>query len=134
MKILFVCRGNVGRSQIAEALFRKKFGEAHEVISAGTALSGPEQAIEEILPAINVIDIMKEENVDVSKSIRNNLTEEMVNWADKVVMMFDENDTIPDYIKNSQKVIYWNVTNPKGMDLGGHRTVKNQIKDLIETL
>jgi len=29
MKVLFVCRGNVGRSQIAAALFEKYSGKGH---------------------------------------------------------------------------------------------------------
>ena len=60
-KILFLCRGNVGRSQMAEALFRKQFGDKYEVISAGTKLSGPEEPISNLTPAINeVLEVMKE--------------------------------------------------------------------------
>jgi protein-tyrosine-phosphatase len=44
MKILLVCRGNVARSQMAEALLKK---EGFEVQSAGTKLSGPEQPLGE---------------------------------------------------------------------------------------
>lgn len=59
MEILFVCKGNVGRSQIAEALFRKHAGKDLEILSAGTKLSGPEQPIRELVPAIQeVLDVM----------------------------------------------------------------------------
>ncbi|MEN9647332.1 MAG: Low molecular weight phosphotyrosine protein phosphatase [Candidatus Parcubacteria bacterium] len=47
MNMLCVSRGNVGRSQIAEALLKKEAGNAFHVTSAGTALSGPEQPIGE---------------------------------------------------------------------------------------
>jgi arsenate reductase len=35
-KVLFVCTGNSGRSQIAEALLRQRHGDIYEVFSAGT--------------------------------------------------------------------------------------------------
>jgi len=134
MKILFICKGNVGRSQMAEALFRKKFGDEHEVASAGTTLSGPEEPISKIPLAYNVIDCMEEEGVDVSNSFRKQLTESMLNDADTVIFMSDAFDPIPEYLVNNKKVISWNVDNPKGMDLAGHKRVKDEIKSLIETL
>lgn len=132
MKILFICKGNVGRSQMAEALFRKKFGDEHEVISAGTTLSGPEEPISNISLAENVINTMKEEGLDVSNNFRKQLTSEMINDADTIVFMSDVFDPIPDYLLNNSKIINWNIDNPKGMDLAGHIRVKNQIKQLID--
>lgn len=135
MNILFVCRGNVGRSQIAEALFRKKFGDEHEVISAGIKLSGPEQPIGELVPGIKeVLDVMNEEGIDVSMAIRNNITEKMVEDCDKVVAIIEDEMELPEYLTNSPKLVRWNLPDIKGKDLEFTRTVKNQIKELIETL
>ena len=33
--ILFICTGNAGRSQMAEAMFRNRYGDKYNVISAG---------------------------------------------------------------------------------------------------
>ncbi len=135
MKILFICKGNVGRSQMAEALFRKKFGDAHEVVSAGTALSGPEQPIGELMPNIKeVLDVMQEEGMDVSMYVRNQMTEKMVEDADKVVAIVEDEVVLPEYLANSPKLIRWNVPDPKGKDLEFTRDVKEKIKSLIETL
>lgn len=135
MKILFICKGNVGRSQIAEALFRKKFGDAHDVVSAGTALSGPEQPIGELMPNIKeVLDVMQEEGMDVSMYVRNQLTEKMVEDADKVVAIVEEDFLLPEYLLDSPKLIRWNVPDPKGKDLEFTREVKNQIKSFIEEM
>jgi protein-tyrosine-phosphatase len=135
MKILFICKGNVGRSQIAEALFRKKFGDAHEVVSAGTALSGPEQPIGELMPNIKeVLDVMQEEGMDVSMYVRNQLTEKMIEDADKVVAIVEEDFLLPEYLLDSPKLIRWNVPDPKGKDLEFTREVKNQIKSFIEEM
>lgn len=135
MKILFVCKGNVGRSQIAEALFRNKFGDEHEVISAGIKLSGPEQPIGELVPGIKeVLDVMNEEGMDVSMAIRNNITEQMVEDCDKVVAIIEDEMELPEYLTNSPKLVRWNLPDIKGKDLEFTRNVKNQIKELIETL
>lgn len=132
-EILFLCRGNVGRSQIAEALFKKSFGNQHEIISAGTKLSGPEQPIGDLMPGIQeVLDVMKEEGIDVSMNVRKQLTEEMVESVDKVVAIMEEHEELPEYLINSGKLVRWNVLDPKGKDLGATREIKNKIKELIE--
>jgi protein-tyrosine-phosphatase len=131
MKILFVCRGNVGRSQFGEAMFKKYVQGNYEVSSAGTKLSGPEQPISELPLAENVIDTMKEEGIDISGNYRTQLTEAMFDDADKVVLVMDDDDPIPDYVQNSSKVIHWDVPDPKGTDLQRHRDVRDIIKQKI---
>ncbi|MES2985584.1 MAG: hypothetical protein V4686_00480 [Patescibacteria group bacterium] len=131
MKILFLCRGNVGRSQMAEFLMKKNFGDTYDVISAGTKLSGPEEEIGNLTPAINeVLEVMNEEGIDVSKAIRNQVTEEMVNSSDKVIALL-EDEELPEYLVDSPKVIRWYVVDPKGKDLDETRKIKDEIKELI---
>jgi predicted protein tyrosine phosphatase len=62
MKILFICSANKQRSKTAEDYFAKKY-ENHEFLSAGT----------------NVIICRKEGTME--------LTEELLQWADKVYVM-----------------------------------------------
>lgn len=57
-KILFICRHNSGRSQIAEALLKKMAGDKFHVESAGM------EPAENVNPL--VVEIMKEENIDLS--------------------------------------------------------------------
>lgn len=133
MKVLFICRGNVGRSQIAESLFKKMTDDSFEVISAGTKLSGPEQPIGELSPAIdNVLTVMNEDGIDISKNIRHQVTELMANSSDKIILVVDEYDPIPDYLVDNPKVIRWSVPDPKNQSLEFTRNVRNQIKNLIE--
>jgi arsenate reductase len=135
MNILFLCKGNVGRSQIAEVLFRKKFGDEHIVVSAGTKLSGPEQPIGELLPNIQeVLDVMREEGLDVAPAIRKQMTEEMVNTADKVIVIMEDTEELPEYLVNSPKLIRWCIPDPKGKDLVFTRNVRDQIKNQIKKL
>lgn len=131
MKILFICKGNIGRSQFAEGLFKKHITGDHDVFSAGTTLSGPEEPLSQIPFIENVIETMREEGIDVSNNYRNQLSESIVNNADIVILMADSTDPIPQYLQNNKKVTIWNVDNPKGMDLEGHKRVKDEIKALI---
>jgi protein-tyrosine-phosphatase len=131
MKILFVCRGNVGRSQFAEALY-KKYGDGNnQVSSAGTTVRVPGEKISEIPLAANVTASMNEEGIDVSQNYTKQLTEEIFNEADQVVFITAENEPVPDYMKNSDKVTYWSIPNPKGTDFEMHRKIRDQIKELI---
>jgi protein-tyrosine-phosphatase len=135
MKILFICKGNVGRSQIAEALFAKFSDNKAEVVSAGIKIGGPEQPIGELLPQIQeVLDVMKEEGIDISSMIRKQLTENMVMDSDRIVAIIEDGEVLPDYLEKSDKLVRWNVPDPKGEDIVFTRQVKNQIKDLVINL
>lgn len=134
MKILFVCRGNVARSQMAEELLNKIAPGSFEVTSAGTKLSGPEQSIGELGPIMdNVLAVMNEEGIDISKNIRNQVTPEMADNANKIIMIIDDLDPVPDYLMDNAKVERWDVLDPKGQSLEFTRDVKNQIKNLVES-
>lgn len=63
-KILFVCYGNVGRSQMAEAYYNH-FTKSTKVISAGT---DPTTSARYSKPSLEIIKVMKEEGIDISKN------------------------------------------------------------------
>ncbi|MBU3668339.1 MAG: phosphotyrosine protein phosphatase [Candidatus Taylorbacteria bacterium] len=133
MHVLFVCRGNVGRSVMAEALLLQKAPSPPTVSSAGTKLSGPEQPIGELAPAINeVLTAMKEIGIDVSGHVRRQVTPEMVASADVVILTIDDNDPVPEYLINNPKVVRWDVLDPKGKDIEFTRRTRNQISALID--
>ena len=135
MKVLFVCRGNVGRSQIAEALLKKKAGGFFRVSSAGTKLSGPEQPIGELMPDVdNLLKVMTEIGVDVSFNIRRRVTPEMADEADKIIMLVDDQDQVPDYLTNNSKVIKWDIPDLKGKDTEFTRKTRNRISELVDKL
>ncbi len=134
MEYLFICKGNVGRSQIAEGLY-KKFYPDKDVFSAGIKISGPEQPIGELMPNIKeVLDVMTEEGIDASGFIRKQLTEEMLAGADKAVVIIEDEEELPEFLANSPKLTRWNVPDPKGKDLEFTRKVKDTIKNHIEKL
>lgn len=138
MKILFLCRGNVARSQMAEALFNKKWKGEHEAISAGTELSGPEQTLESLAEKCqSVIDVLDEEGVDVRDAMRKQLTPSMAEASDMVIGIFDENNELDAESIKAGKDMYdavWSVPDPKGTDLETHRAVKDKIKIFVQEM
>jgi len=130
MKILFVCRGNVGRSTMAAALFTKYSGI--KAFSAGTkVLENENQKIKEIPLAEPVIRFMKKEGINVVENTRTQLTLEMIPEFDKVIVMA-EPETIPEYLSKSDKVEFWNIKDPKGMDDEGYKKIISQIKSKLK--
>ena len=130
MKILFVCRGNVGRSTMAAALFTKYSGI--KAFSAGTkVLKNENQKIKEIPLAEPVIRFMKKEGINVAKDTRTQLTIEMVQEFDKIIVMA-ESETIPQYLSKSDKMEFWDIKDPKGMDDEGYEKIVSQIKSKLK--
>ena len=77
--VLFVCVGNAGRSQMAEAFFNHLAGGKAKALSAGT---NPANVIDP-----KVVQVMKEVNIDISGNRPKKLTVEMLSQADKVITM-----------------------------------------------
>jgi len=67
IKVLFICRHNSGRSQIAEAYLKKFYGDYFEIESAGL------EPLQEINPL--VIRVMNEVGIDLSEKKPQNLFE-----------------------------------------------------------
>lgn len=128
MKILFICKANVGRSQIAEAFFNKLSGK-NKAISAGTYVNEKEGVgLHEF-----VVKCMVKEGIDLSKNRRKQLTEQMVKEADKIIVM-TEKENLPDYLAGSNKIIFWEVEDGKGQSYEFHLKMRDQIKRRINQL
>ncbi len=135
MKILFVCRGNVGRSQIAELIFNRRSDTRHFASSAGTNVREKEgQSLEELgMGAQNVVETLKEVNINAANQKRTQLTEALMDEADMVITMA-EKDRSPDYLLNNPEAIYWEVPDPKHQPAEVTREIRNTISDLVEKL
>ncbi len=79
MNVLFVCTENAGRSQLAAHLFNASSRGHHEARSAGTR---PGDAV---YPA--VVEALADRGVDASGATPRSLTEDLLEWADRVVTM-----------------------------------------------
>ncbi len=136
MNILFVCRGNVGRSVMAEAILRKLKPDLH-VTSAGTIVRDKDgndkngQLLKDCPGASKVIDVLREIGADVSHKARVQLQPEMLKDKERIIVMA-EKENIPGYLSSYPNYVFWNVLDPKGTDIDTHRTTRNKIQKLIE--
>lgn len=140
MNILFICRGNVGRSQMAEAIFNKKYKGVHSATSAGTLVRSKEgesrhgQKLKDLLPAAKeVLDVLSEIGIDASEYERTQLSPEMLEAADLAVVMA-EPYSFPEYLTAASNVVYWEVEDPKGQDLEFTRRIRDEVAEKIESL
>jgi len=130
MKILFICKANVGRSQMAEEIFNSTHKE-DIAISAG--LNPPEQWLGKKLSETKyVAPCMKEIGLDVNEKVSKKLTEEMVLESDKIVVL-GEKDNWPDYLKKANPM-YWDMIDPDIGEMELTRTIRDRIIDKLKTL
>lgn len=109
MKVLFVCQGNINRSQVAEAVYRSLVPD-DEVQSAGAYADYDDTPLSEVPGSV---DVMREKGFDISAQTIKPLTSEMVEWADKVVVFDDmPRGPLPKYLQNNPKVEEWDVPDP----------------------
>lgn len=80
-KLLFICTGNTCRSPMAEGLAREMFGDLVQISSAGMAAWEGEQI------SAQALEILKEQNVDLSKHSARQITDELMANADWVIPM-----------------------------------------------
>jgi arsenate reductase (thioredoxin) len=123
MNVLFVCVQNAGRSQIAEALFRRAAGGGHDARSAGTAPA------ERVHP--EVVEVMREVGVELEGRKPRGLDRADVEWADLVVTM-GCGDACP--ILPGKSYIDWELTDPAGLPAEEVRAVRDEIDRLVKQL
>ena len=118
-KILFVCVENAGRSQMAEAFFRKYAPKKYQTLSAGTK---PASKINS-----NVNLIMKELGIDLAFQKPKTLTSEMFPDSITINMGCIDKESCPALFADN--VDDWQIPDPKGKSLEEVR----EIRDLIES-
>lgn len=131
MKTLFVCQANVARSQVAMELFRQM---GHEADSAGTKVDAPGKTLAERPSAQNVVQIMREEyGVDMINNVRTQITEEVARPYNQLVVMA-EHETIPDWLLEDPRAVFWKIDDPKGQDMAFVRRVVGEVREHVDSL
>ena len=115
--VLFVCLHNAGRSQMSQALFERAASGRHTADSAGTSPA------ERIHP--EVVEVMREEGIDVSNRRPKKLEREAAEAADVVVTMGcgDECPYIP-----GRRYVDWDLPDPTGRPVEEVREIRDEIK------
>ena len=129
MNYLFICNGNVARSQEAERFFNaKKTSETDTAQSAGinVKLGKP------IDPS--VVEVMNEIGYDVSGAERKFVTEDMATVADRIVS-FKPVEELPDYLQaRKEDIELWEVPDPQHQSIEFHRRVRDDIATRVLAL
>ena len=141
MKILFVCRANVGRSQVAQATFERL--SRHESASAGTTVD------EEVAEDPNTrrpitswkvkdrshhsLPYMQEHGIDIGERERTQLTPELVAASDKVVVIMPH-DEWPDYLAASDRTIAWDLPDPGDMTRDAAWRIFDDVRERVRAL
>lgn len=131
MKVLFVCRGNVGRSQAAMALYNVSADESSS--SAGTMVGNETRTVGERELATSIVQVMQEEGLDISKNTSTQITPEMIEDFDKVIVMA-EAYSIPKWLNNSPKTEIWDIPDLKGVSIDEARSTVSLIKAKLTKL
>jgi len=136
MKVLFVCVGNVARSQFAEEYFRDFSEGEHEVSSAGT-YAGMYRGKSLRVYARKSVECMKEEGYDIANKVPRQLEEGMIDEADRVIVMA-EKYFWPDYLREASRVEVWEVEDPGSREYEAYvearEIIKERVSDLIKRL
>ncbi len=124
-KVLFVCVENAGRSQMAEAFFRKYLPSGFEPISAGTK---PAEKVNLI-----VIQAMKEIGIDIEKNSPQSISQQMIDEAKIAVNMgcMDEEACPALFLRD---VTDWQIQDPKGKSIKEVREIRNQVEQRVKEL
>jgi arsenate reductase len=120
VRLYFVCIGNAGRSQMAEA-FAQQAG--HEARSAG---SRPETHLHP-----EVVEAMAELGIDLSDRVPKGIAREDAEWADVIVTM-GCGDACP--VLPTQTRLDWGLRDPIGLSLDEVRAIRDEIRGLVEAL
>lgn len=108
---------------MSQAFFEQLTRERHEGRSAGT------QPATGVHP--EVLEVMREEGIDLSARIPQRLTDELARWADVVVTMGcgDECPFIP-----GKRYLDWELPDPKGRPKEEVRQLARDIRARVEDL
>ncbi len=123
MNALFVCVQNAGRSQMAEAIFRRQAGGRHEARSAGSAPA------DHVHP--EVVEAMRELGIDLDARVPRRLDRADAEWADVIVTM-GCGDACP-YIPG-RRYVEWELEDPAGKGLAATRAIRDEIGRRVEAL
>jgi arsenate reductase (thioredoxin) len=111
--VLFVCRHNTGRSQMAEAFLRRFAGDDIEVASAGTIAADR--------PDPGVVAAMAKIGIDISHARPKLLDATIAQRADRIITMGCDVEGVPRVDED------WGLPDPKGQPL--ERVI--EIRDLV---
>ena len=118
--VLFVCKHNTGRSQMAEAYLRHFAPDAVEAASAGTIAADA--------PDPGVVAAMSEDGIDISAARPKLLEQHMLDRANLVITMGCDVAGVPHVDAD------WGLPDPKGQPAQRVREIRDMVKEKVHEL
>jgi arsenate reductase (thioredoxin) len=117
--VLFVCVENAGRSQMAEAFFRKYAPAGYSAVSAGTRPAGKVNPV--------AVEAMEEAGIDIGTQKSKIITDEMIRESAKAVNMgcMDRAECPLLFLNNP---VDWGIEDPKGKGIEKVREIRDEIE------
>ncbi len=119
-RVLFVCVQNAGRSQLAQALYERRGGEAR---SAGS------KPAERVHP--EVVEVLREVGIDIEGREPRGISRDDVEWTDLVVTM-GCGDACP--VLPGKRYVDWELPDPSEMSLDQVRALRDEIERRVSRL
>ena len=123
MTVLFLCRQNAGRSQMAQAFFERLAPE-HVALSGGSAPS------DRVHPT--VVQAMKEVGIDLTGRTPRRVDRAMLDRADHVISMGCDDPAVCEY--PGRKVEDWALEDPSKKAPEEVRRIRDEIRACVEAL
>jgi len=124
MTVLFLCRQNAGRSQMAQAFFERLAPAGHVGVSGG---SSPAAAIHP-----SVVQVMREVGFDLLGRVPRKVDAALLAGADRVISMGCDDPAVCDY--PGRKVEDWSIEDPSGKPVEDVRRIRDEIRARVEAL
>ena len=118
--VLFVCRHNTGRSQMAEAYLRAFAGDRVDVASAGTEAAD--------VPNAQVVAAMAEDGIDISSARPKLLDPTVAQRAERIITMGCDVEGVPRIDDD------WGLPDPKGASPDRVREIREMVKAKAKAL
>ncbi|MEA2517107.1 MAG: hypothetical protein QOG16_945 [Actinomycetota bacterium] len=122
--VLFVCVHNAGRSRIAEAFFNQLAGDRYEGRSAGTEPADQ--------PHPEVVEVMREEGLELEAGAGTVLTQEMTDEAVRVIGMGCAVEEACPALRVPLED--WELADPKGKAPTEVRAIRDQVEIKVRNL
>jgi len=113
--VLFVCKHNTGRSQMAEAFLRRFAGDAIEVASAGTIAADRPDPL--------VVAAMSEVDIDISAARPKLLDSALVARANRIITMGCDVEGVARVDDD------WGLPDPKGQTIERVREIRDVVRE-----
>jgi arsenate reductase len=125
-RVLFICIGNMVRSQMAEGLARELGGDYLEAYSAGLAHTG---SISD-----KACKVMKERGIDISGQYSKGVEDVAVDKMDYVVSLTDRPAAEVCAPFHEGVKLDWNINDPYGGPVEAFRFIRDELEDRIRRL